>query len=149
MYKIAFLISILLLGCTEKKMGTRPQDRLSEYISLSFNVKDDSGFRDLLGYLTGDAKARLGSWSEDQFYEVFVNSKRKFERLILKSVKKISETEVNITYELHFSEMRKGKTVNIKNRKLCRMVFENKKWLIKEVMNIKELVEFENSLTVP
>lgn len=52
----------------------------------------------MLNLLTGEAKTRLASWSEDQFRQAFIESKRQFLKLLFRETKAISSTEVMVTY---------------------------------------------------
>lgn len=132
-----------------------PKNTLKEYVSKSFSVRSPEDRKELLKLLTGEVKARLTGWSDDQFMEAFVDSKREFIKLAFREVKSISANEVNITYELVF--MDKGKPrggdaaheAKVTSRKLCRLVQENGKWLITDVRNIKELLEFQGELALP
>lgn len=131
-----------------------PKGRLTEYISKSFSVKAPGDRNEMVSYLTGDAKARLSGWSEDQFREAFIDSKREFIKLQFKELKSIAANEVEVTYEISYFEESKGKDgkshhSKITNKKLCRMFKEENRWMIAEVRNIKELVEFKDELTLP
>ena len=67
---------------------------------------------------------------------------------------------MSITYELTYldkSQERSGDNLKslsgniekITDRKLCRLVYEESQWLILEIRNIKELVEYQNEITFP
>lgn len=155
---IAILAAALLAsftGCTHKAEGPEdPQRRLNEYISQSFAVKGPEDRARLAGFLTGDAKTRLESWSDDQFRQAFVESKRQFVKLAFKEQKSVSADEVSVTYELsyhdnHVDAQGKPHDAKITNRKLAQMVRKDGQWLIQEVRNIKELVEYKNEMSLP
>ena len=154
-WAIGFLLA--LSACTDsflRETKNDPKGRLTEYISKSFSVKSPNDKNELVKYLTGDAKARLSGWSEDQFREAFIDSKRNFIKLQIREIKPVSPTETNLTYEISYFEESKGKdgkmyNTKITNKKLCRMFKEDNHWLIGEVRNIKELVEFKDELTLP
>ena len=152
---ILVLFAVLLGSCTRGiNFSTNPQDRLKDYISKSFSVKQPSDRNGLMAYLTGDVKARLEGWSEDQFKEAFIDSNREFGRLSFKEVKIISPSEVQITYELSFMDQgrrydSRKHQAKVTNKKLCQMVLVKDVWMIADVRNIKELVEYQNELSLP
>lgn len=141
---------LVLSGCTsnEKDVGD-PKQRLTDYINKSFAVKSTDDRRELLSYLAGDAKARLGAWSEDQFRQAFLEQKRQFIRLVFQEVKSISPKEVNITYELSYLDQAKGKDAKVTNKKFAQMVQEGETWMIADVKNIKELIEYKDEMSLP
>jgi hypothetical protein len=155
--KSAFLIGLLaLLGaCTPKQEGQDdPKRRLNEYISQGFAVKNPQDRVQLLSYLTGDAKTRLESWSDEQFRQAFVDSKRQFIRLAFKELKPVSADEVGITYELTYQAdyadpegiAHGSHGAKITNRKLAQLVRQNGQWFISDVRNIREVVEYKDEM---
>ncbi len=145
-----FVFSILMTSCTTAvNPAGDPTKRLSDYISRSFAVRGAAD-RDILAeFLTGEAKQRLVAWSEEQFLMAFVDSKRQFLKLAIAEQKAISENETNVTYELSYIDQTRGRDAKVTNKKLCRMVLENGSWMIAEVRNLKELVEFRNEMSLP
>src|SRR5262245_35304843 len=117
MFKIVYLFWALagvavfsLSACTDNSQQQNdPKHRLTDYISKSFSIKDAGEKAQLLEFLTGEAKTRLAGWSEEQFREAFIDSKRQFEKLSFRDVKDISPIEVQITYELSYHDQSKGK----------------------------------------
>lgn len=152
MSKKKTLLALMFLfsaSCNSSSVsGTDPKARLSDYISKSFSVKAAEDRQELLGFLTGEAKIRLSNWSDDQFRQAFVESKREFSKLAIREIKQVTKTETNITYEITYFQG-KDKSMKITNRKLCQMVLENGQWLIHDVRNIKELVEYQNEMSLP
>jgi hypothetical protein len=163
---LKILVSLLILGisltsCTFSPDPSKdPKRSLSDYVSLSFSVKDLEDKARLLNFLTGDVKSRLAGWSDDQFRDAFIESKKEFQRLYFSEVKEVSPSEVQITYELtyldhgKYTDSRKyedGKRheAKVTNKKLCQMKLEKGKWLISDVRNIKELVEYKDELSLP
>jgi hypothetical protein len=152
---VALILGANLVSCTKYSSQTEdPKRRLTEYISRSFSVKSPEDKTQLLNYLTGEVKDRLSSWSDDQFREAFLDSKREFLKLSFREVKSISDHETQITYELSYMDSGKPKEgqrhpSKVTNKKLCRLVLEQNKWFITEVKNIKELVEYQNELSLP
>jgi hypothetical protein len=151
-------ISIGGPGCVKKPEGTDdPKRRLNEYISESFAVRGAQDRARLSAYLTGDAKTRLQSWSDEQFQQAFVDAKRKFVKLAFKEAKTVSADEVGITYELTYTsdiadprgKGQEAHNAKVTNRKLAQMVRRNGQWYISDVRNIKELVEYKNELSLP
>lgn len=128
-----------------------PKARLGQYISKSFEVRSPSDRKELLALLTGDARSRLEAWSDEQFSEAFIQSKREFIKLAFQEVKEISPDEISITYELVFKDQGKtgGRDAKVTNKKLCQMARVDGAWMIKSVRNIKELIEYENELSLP
>ena len=140
---------VVLSGCTKNQTSDDPKKRLAEYISLSFSVKDSPDRQALAQYLTGNAKTRLVAWSDDQFRQAFVDTKRKFLKLIIQEMKARSASETEITYEITYIDQSKGHDAKVTNKKMSEMVMDQGKWLIKDVHNIKELVEYQNEMSLP
>jgi hypothetical protein len=144
-----------MVGCTPRLDPSQdPRKSLTDYISQSFSIKTRDDRSRLLVFLTGDAKSRLAGWSEDQFREAFLESKREFLKLSFKEVKNVSSAEVQITYELSYIDPgrnRDGKKheAKVTNKKLCQLVLDQGKWLISDVRNIKELVEYKDEMSLP
>lgn len=137
-------------ACTAGREGSGdPKRRLEEYISRSFAVKGVEDREVLSGYLTGQAKTRLMAWSDDQFRQAFIDSKRQFVKLAPMEVKQVSPSEVSITYELTYLDQGRGHDAKVTNKKLCQMVLDQGRWMVKEVNNIKELVEYRNEMSLP
>lgn len=151
--KLFNLLIVFLMGFTACNMNRKdldnPKQRLSDYVSLSFSVKDPQEKSKLISYLTGGAKNRLVAWSDEQFRLAFIDSKRQFIKLSIREIKPISQTEVNITYELSYTDQNKGSDARVTNRRTCEMVLENGSWYIREVHNIKELIEYKNEMSLP
>lgn len=146
---ILFVLTILN-ACTQKPEGTSdPKKELTDYISKSFSVKSVADKKLLLAHLTGETKSRLAAWSDEQFQSAFIDTKRQFVKLQIKEVKKNSEVETGITYELTYLDIAKGKDVKVTNKKLALLAKESNQWLIKEVKNINELIEFRNEMALP
>jgi hypothetical protein len=139
-----------LSGC-KSRMETAgdPKAQLRDYISASFNVRESEDRGKLMPFLTGSAKTRLAAWSDDQFRQAFIDSKRQFIKLTFREVKPISPKEVNITYELTYLDQGKGHDAKVTNKKLCQMMNDQGRWLINEVKNLKELVEYRNEMSLP
>ncbi len=147
---------VLLLGlvfslgaCSKKSGGDDPKERLRDYISKSFSIRSPADRDELVSYLVGDAKIRLAAWSEEQFLQAFVDSKREFVKLAFKEVEKRSPQEVAITYELTYLDQSRGTDAKVTHKKLAQMVQREGRWYIAEVRNIKELVEFRNEMSIP
>jgi hypothetical protein len=146
----ALTLLLAFMGCDRTSDGTGDaQKRLTEYISTSFSIKDYKDRDQLIQYLTGDSKTRLTAWSEEQFRQAFLDSKRKFVKLVIRENKKVSPTESHITYELVYIDESKGSNAKVTNKKMSQMVLENGKWYIRDVNNIKELVEYQNEMSLP
>ncbi|MBC7693406.1 MAG: hypothetical protein H7222_16695 [Methylotenera sp.] len=147
---VGILALVIFSGCDRApSTGGDPQKRLTEYISTSFSIKEYKDKEQLLQFLSGDAKTRLTAWSEEQFRQAFLDSKRKFIKLVIRETKRPSATETNITYELVYTDESKGSNAKVTNKKMSQFVLENGKWYIKEVSNIKELVEYQNEMSLP
>jgi hypothetical protein len=147
-------LTIAVFGCTQKQEGqSDPKRRLNEYISQGFAVKGVQDRTQLVSYLTGEAKTRLESWSDDQFRQAFIESKRQFVRLAFKELKSVSDSEVGITYELtyqtNYADLEKvSHDARVTNRRLAQMKRENGQWYIAEVRNIREVVEYKDEMQV-
>jgi hypothetical protein len=152
---ISAVISLVVVFCSLvacvgiNKNEDDPKKRLSEYISKSFSVTKPEDRSQLLSYLSGESKTRLSAWSEEQFRQAFIESKRQFIKLLIRETKVVSPKEVSITYELTYLDQSRGKDAKVTNKKLCQMVLEQNRWLIAEVTNIKELVEYRNEMSLP
>ncbi|MBY0469770.1 hypothetical protein K2X30_01290 [bacterium] len=151
MIPVSFLLaSVVLSSCNSGANRTGdPRGRLNSYISDSFSVKSVSDRKTLEQYLTGNAKKRLEAWSDEQFLEAFVDNKRKHLSHSFRDIKSVSDGEVNITYELTYLDQSKGHDAKVTSRKLARLVRDEGKWMIGEVYNIKELIEYKNEMSLP
>ncbi len=145
------LLGVLMLASCDNgaKESNDPKMRLNEYISKSFGAKSLEDKNDLMSYLTGEAKSRLSAWSEDQFRQAFIDSKRQFLKLAYTEVKKISPDETDITYEISYMDKAKGNNVKVTNKKMSQLILEDGKWMIRDVHNIKELIEYQNEMSLP
>lgn len=147
---IVVLFSQALISCNKKtELEPGPSEKLRSYITKSFNVRSKDDRRVLESYLTGDARKRLVAWSDEQFLNVFVDRKRKFVNLIFKEVKEVSPTEVNITYELSFQEQGTQHKATVTNKKMSYLVKESGRWMIRDVRSIRELIEYDNEMSLP
>lgn len=148
-----WIIAILLVFAAACDSGSRdasdPKGRLNEYISKSFGTKSLEDKKELLSYLTGEAKVRLESWSEDQFRQAFIDSRRQFLKLAFKEVKKVSPEETDITYEISYLDKARGNNVKVTNKKMSQMMLEQGRWMVRDVHNIKELIEYQNEMSLP
>ncbi len=148
--KVCLIALLALAGCMNNSSSDRdPKQRLKDYISVSFSVSNDETRKTLLGFLTGDAKNRLAAWSDEQFHKAFVETKRQFVKLVFRDVKNVSPEEVHIVYELTYLDQGKGVDAKVTNKKLCQLVKESGNWFIKDVHSMKELVEYQNELSLP
>jgi len=139
-----------LAACQSSQEGMDdPKKQLTNYISKSFAIRSLDDRKDLLDFLAGETKERLRTWSDDQFRQAFIDSKREFIKLAIVDMKKQSPEEANITYELTYLDQERGKDAKVTARRLARMREEGGRWLIQEVRNVKELVEFRNEMALP
>ncbi len=157
---LSVFLMLMMDACDYHKTATiaDPKQRLTDYISKSFSMRTISDRAVLSRFLMGDVKVRLDNWSEDQFREEMIDSKREFIKLSFREIKQISSTEVEITYEISFLDYghdhrkqkdEKAHPSKITSKKLCQMIFSNNNWYITDVRNIKELVEYQNELSLP
>ncbi len=150
--KAVGLVVLLALAasCSGRRSGGNdPKGRLQDYISMSFSVGDVSD-RDALGrFLVGPAKIRLAAWSDDQFRAAFLNNKRQFVKLVFSEVRNLSPEQVNVTYELTFLDQTKGYDAKVTQKKMAQLVLQKDQWLISEVRNLKELIEYKNEMSLP
>lgn len=148
--KSVLLILLVLCGCTSRvARDTDPKQRLTDYISTSFSIHDVKDREKLTEYLAGGAKNRLIAWSDEQFRQAFLDNKRQFIKLSIREVKNISSNKSDVTYELTYLDQAKGSDARVTNKRMCEMSLENGKWFIREVHNIKELIEYKNEMTLP
>ena len=150
MKKFATLLGLCLLSaCTPDVVDTTPAKVLDSYIQISFHATGIQDKKRMEELLTGDTKNRLVSWSDEQFTKAFMESKKKFTTLKMLETKKVSETEVALTYELSYQEGPDDKTAQITQRKLATIVQEDGGWKIKEVRSIRESIEYLKELSLP
>ncbi len=154
-FLVMLQMAVLSASCTPQPKGADdPKGRLNDYISHSFAVKSVDDRKALASFLTGDARARIEGWSDEQFRQAFIDSKRQFIKLAFKESKNVSPDEVSITYEITFDTryndpQGKPTDARITNRKLAQMVRKEGKWYVTDVKNIRELVEYKNELSLP
>jgi hypothetical protein len=136
-------------GCSkDTKNENDPKQRLTDYVHTSFSIHDTTERTKLESYLTGGAKNRLVAWSDDQFREAFVDSKRKDPKLAIREVKPVTANRTDITYELSYVDEAKGAGTRVTTKRMCEMTLEDGKWLIRDVKNIKELIEYKNEMSI-
>lgn len=137
-------------ACTgSQNLPGDPKSRLEQYITKSFAVKQPEDRAVMSEFLTGEAKRRLTAWSDAQFLRAFVETQRTFDRLLIRETRKISASEVNITYEISYVEKVDARSRKVTNRKLANMLLEQGTWYIGEVRNLSELIEFQDELSLP
>lgn len=157
MWLKTIVIGLVLGGvssCTtnSERRSEGAQGALQEYVSVSFQAKSLADRDRLLSLLTGEAKTRFAAWSPDQFTQAFINTRREFIKLLILEEKRASENEANITYEVSYVDYGRAdgnQGAQVTNKKLCHLIKEQGKWLIVEMRNIKELVEYRNEMTFP
>lgn len=143
-------LMVVASGCTQKTgLSDDPKQVLTDYISKSFAVRSIEDRREMLQFLGGEAQSRLAAWSEEQFREAFVESKRQFIKFRIQEIKPSTENETSITYELTYLDQNKGEDAKITQKKLALIRKTSGKWLIAEVRSLKELIEFQNELSLP
>jgi len=144
------LPTLILAGCESSRFKeSTPTRELQEYISKSFAARTVSDRKGMLEHLTGDARSRLERWSSKGFKEAFLDRDRKFHHLSIRRQKRISDTEMSVIYELTYFTKAQDFEAKVTNRKMAMMVKKDKRWLIKEVKSIKELMEYKSGLTLP
>lgn len=136
-------------GCSkDAKNENDPKQRLTDYVHTSFSIHDTKERAKLESYLTGGAKNRLVAWSDDQFREAFVESKRRDPKLSIREVKPVAANRTDITYELSYVDEAKGVGARVTTKRMCEMTLEDGKWFIRDVKNIKELIEYKNEMSI-
>ena len=146
------LLAILILalpGCTDLSSDVSPAKVLENYIRISFSATSLEDKKKMEEMLTGDTKARLLSWSDEQFSKAFLSAPKKFQGLKILENNKVSDQEVAITYELSFEEGAQDKVTRTTQRKLCAIVKEDGAWKIKEVRSIRESIEYIKEFSLP
>jgi hypothetical protein len=129
--------------------GGDPKRRLTDYISKTFSVRAIEDRKVLAAFMVGEARNRLEAWSDEQFRQVFLDSKRQFVKLVIREIKAIAPDETGITYELTYLDQNRGKDAKVTNKKLATLVLDRERWMIREVQNIKETVEYRNEMALP
>ncbi len=146
-----FLVLLSWVGCTPKE-GTmqEPKDVLSSYITQSFAVASIADKAKMAEYLGGDAKIRLLAWSDEQFKSAFIDTKKKFVKLVILESKSINASKVALTYELSFVDESKGKEAKVTLKKMSELEKNDQgKWIIVNVQSLKEVIEFKDELSLP
>jgi len=144
------IILTLVSGCVNQRISTGdPKQRIVDYINKSFAIKNISDRSQLESFLTGEAQTRMKAWSEAQFYRAFIESKREFGKLTFKETKEVNETEINVVYELSYVDQNRGHDAKVTQKKMATLVKKEGLWLIENVRNLKETVEFRNELALP
>jgi hypothetical protein len=140
----------LVQACTGRGASfSDPKAVLRDYISESFNTKSLQDRDGLLRYLTGAARNRLAAWSDQQFNQAFIQSRRKFIELEFESVKPAEDDSVGITYKLTFFDRTKGEDTKVIHRKLAQLTRREQRWYIVEVRNLTESIEYKNEMSLP
>ena len=151
--KTGILTLVLLMtglsSCTRESDDSSPNKVLESYIQISFAAATAQDKKRMEELLTGDTKARLSSWSDDQFTKAFIETKKKFQGLKVLETKKVNEQEVALTYELSYQEGPQDKLALVTQRKLCTITHEADGWKIKEVRSIRESIEYLKELSLP
>ncbi len=152
MYLRNILLGLLLagIGCTKAPvLSPEPVDILKAYIDKSFNIRNTEDRKTLEGYLTGDVKKRLEAWSDEQFKKAFVGSKRKFAKMAIKETQSVSPSEVTITYEIAYQDEGEQHRARVTNKKMSYLQKMADGWKIREVKNLKELIEYQDEMSLP
>lgn len=136
-------------GCKKKAPTSDPKQTLSTYVDRSFKVNDPKDRDQLLELMTGDLRNRFGSWSDEQFKQGFIDNKRKYVKLSFRDQKQISANQISLTYELTYDDLTRQPATRVTTRRIATMQLSEKGWLIAEVKNIKELIEYQNELSIP
>lgn len=148
-YFIVLIVMLSASSCTKKPVGGNdPKQRLTDYINTSFSIHDTADRSKLTSYLTGGAKNRLVSWSDEQFRLAFVDSKRELLKIAVREVKPVTDIRTDLTYELTYLDQGRGPDARVTTKRMCEMKLEDGKWMISEVKNIKELIEYKNEITI-
>ncbi|MFN7686086.1 MAG: hypothetical protein ACK5QT_11830 [Oligoflexia bacterium] len=140
----------LSAGCSTRQAGfDNPKTVLQDYISESFNVESIQDRDGLLRYLTGSAKNRLAAWSDEQFQAAFIKSRRQLIKLEFVDLKNPNPNEAGITYELTYLDQNRGQDAKVIHRKAAQLIRREDRWLISEVRNLKEMIEYKNEMSLP
>jgi len=156
----ALFVCVSLSACSSSgPQSADPKQRVIDYISKSFAIREESDRQALLEQLTGDARYRLAAWSDEQFRAAFIESKRTFVKLQFQELKQVSDQRYDVTYDLTY--MDGGRTsqaaeaasrdsiAKVTQRKVGVLTLEKGKWLINDVRSIKELVEYQGEMSLP
>jgi hypothetical protein len=142
----------LTFGCHRSRPEqSDPKKVLTDYISFGFGARNVQDRQRMLELLGGDAKARLASWSDEQFKAAFLDTKKQFVKLRILETQEISPQESALTYELIYMEQAPGQTQEVKltHKKLAQLRREGDRWAIFEVRNLKQLIEYRNEMSLP
>ena len=143
------LFTLGLPGCVKAPDESTPVRVLEQYVQTSFHASGVQDKKVMEGLLTGDTRARLEAWSEEQFKNTFIDNRKTFKELKILENRKVSPAEVILVYELSYQQGPKDKEVRITQRKLGTLIKETQDWKIKEVRNIRESIEYLEELSLP
>lgn len=149
---VATVLATLLLSlpaCQKSANVDSPEGVLKAYIEKSFNIRSVEDRKELEVFLAGNAKQRLAAWSDDQFRQAFIDSQRKFRKLVFHDTKTIGNSQVSITYEVAFQDLSQKKEVLITSLKVATFEKVSGSWRIQDVKNIKETLEYANEMSLP
>ncbi|MBL7716000.1 MAG: hypothetical protein JNL01_11090 [Bdellovibrionales bacterium] len=149
--RLAFIAALIMVAACSKgpDVSGDPKKMLESYIEKSFSIRSVDDRKDLAQYLSGETQRKLLAWSDDQFRLAFIETKRVFQKLLVREIKKLSAAEVSITYELVYLDQNRGKDAKVTSKKLASLLLQDSKWTISEVKNIKEVVEYRNEMSLP
>jgi hypothetical protein len=140
---------LMVSACVGGPEESTPVKVLEHYVQASFHAMGVQDKKVMESLLTGDTKARLEAWSEEQFKKAFIDERKTFKELRILENRKVSASEVILVYELSYQQGPKEKEVRITQRKLGTLVREQQDWKIKEVRNIRESIEYLEELSLP
>ncbi len=147
---IALFPLAVLAGCSGKSASfADPKGLLRDYISESFSAESLKDRDALLRYLTGAARNRLAAWSDQQFSDAFIKSRRQLIKLEFVDFKESEPETVGITYELTYLDQGRGQDTKVIQKKIAQLVRRDQRWYISEVKNLKEMIEYKNEMSLP
>jgi hypothetical protein len=68
---------------------------------------------------------------------------------VFSEVRNPSPQDAMITYELTYLDQSKGHDAKVTHKKTAELSRKDERWLISEVKNLKEMIEYKNEMSLP
>lgn len=146
-----FLIAFVLIfnACTKSSKNLQPEQILDAYVKVAMNARSLSDKKDLITYTTGEVKKQLEEMTNTQFQKEFLDKKFKLINLRTKDIRKKSEEELNLVYNVTFEKTDNEEVTKITQKKLAffRKIKEEG-WKIEKIKTIKTFLKSDDPLDV-
>jgi hypothetical protein len=135
---LGLIMFLLFVSCNSDK--STPEGALKSFVELNFS--GSASREEILGNITGKMKESFEGLSEEDF-----KKSTQFKELEKQGFKVVSknceEKQCYITYSLAFKNKESAGTLGFKTevKKIAELKFDNGKWLIADVSNVKTYLE--------